>query len=566
MRYLLFLMLSLSSAVFAAPASTTLTANSQHAMVVTSQHLATDVGVSILKAGGNAVDAAVAVGYALAVVDPCCGNIGGGGFMLVQLANGKTAFLNFRERAPLAIQQSDYSNGKGGVDPKKTKRGYLAVGVPGTVMGLNEALKKYGTLSLKQVMAPAIQLANKGYQLNAHDVALLKIGAKTFAQQPNVAAIFLKHSKPYTVGERLVQKDLAATLKIIQQGGTKAFYEGPIAKALVKASDAQGGRLSLDDFKQYTVQWLTPISCQYRGYQIISAPPPSSGGVTLCEMLGILQHYPLNTLGFHTAKSAHYMIEAMRYAYADRNEYLGDPDFVNNPIDKLLSPQHIKNIVAQIKPDKAGDSSRIGFTAKQTGEKMQTTHYSIIDGAGNAVAVTYTINGYFGAYRMAGKTGFFLNNEMDDFTLTPSTPNLFGLIQSDKNAIKPGKRPLSSMTPTIVTKAGNVKIVVGSAGGSTIITQVLQAIIHVLDYHLSIAKAVNVPRFHMQWMPDSVFIEPEVFSQTVRAELSQMGYSFALGSPFGGLRWGRVAMIGESKHGLAGAMDKRAASGSAKGF
>ena len=395
----------------------------EHFMVVTSHPLATQIGINILKQGGNAIDAAVAIGYALTVVDPCCGNIGGGGFMLLHLAKGKNYFINFRETAPLAIKVEDFfQNGK--PDTRKIRYGYLAVGVPGTVMGLNTALQRFGTMSLKQVITPAIQLAKQGFILQQANIDILEKFTKSFRQSNNVAKIFLNKGQALKVGDRLKQPQLAHTLTLIAKHGSKAFYNGPIAKTIVKASQQQDGVLSLRDFKTYRIEILKPIICHYQNYTIITSPPPSSGGVALCEMLNILSGYPLKSLGFHSAASTHYIVEAMRHAYADRNQYLGDPNFVNNPIDKLLSKQHAQRIRKSIQPFHAGDSKKIGMPSPA--EAMQTTSYAVMDAKGNAVSVTYTLNGAFGAKIIAGNTGFFLNNEMDDFTLQPGVPNMFG--------------------------------------------------------------------------------------------------------------------------------------------
>lgn len=536
-------------------------------MVVTSQHLATQVGYDVLRKGGNAIDAAVAVGYALSVVEPCCGNIGGGGFMLIHLANGQNKVLNFREKAPLHASAHLYLDKHQQPIPERMMSGYLSVGVPGTVMGLNAALAQYGTRSLSTLIQPAIQLAKRGFILVPGDLRLIHDKFINIDSQPNVAAIFHPNGKPLQVGERLVQTDLARTLETIAIGGTKAFYQGSIAHQIVAASQKHGGILTQQDFLDYTVQWLNPILCHYRGYEVVSAPPPSSGGVTLCEMLNITSAYPLSTLGFHHPAGTHYILEAMRFAYADRNHHLGDPDFVYNPVDQLLSAKHANAIRTQIHPSKAGDSKMISATLHSTREQLETTHYSIVDQYGNAVSVTYTLNGFFGAQVIPGHLGFFLNNEMDDFSLTPGSANAFQLVQGDKNAIQPGKRPLSSMTPTMLLKDKQIFMILGAPGGSTIPTQVLQTIENVVDYHFDIKKAVDVPRFHMQWMPDQVFIEPDTFTPETLQVLKNMGYHFHIGSPFNVPQWGAVAAIlasGDSKK-WTGAIDKRRPQGDVMG-
>src|SRR6202453_280287 len=395
-------------------------------MVVTAQHLASVVGADILRRGGNAVDAAVAVGYALAVTHPCCGNLGGGGFMTIHLADGRNTFINFREKAPLAARADMFLDAQGNPVGDKSLNGYLAAGVPGTVLGLETARQEYGTLPRATLMAASIRLAQDGFVLTRGDVDELEVGTAEFRRQPNVAAIFLHQGSPFKPGERLVQKDLGATLRSISAGGARAFYQGAIADAVAAAAHAHGGLLTRQDFAAYSITESAPISCRYRGYSILSAPPPSSGGVTLCEMLQVLEAYPLNTLGFHSSESVHLMTEAMRHAYRDRNTYLGDPAFVDNPIARLLSMRHAEAIRSRIQPHRATPSAALGDDAAD--EKATTTHYSVVDHKGNAVSVTYTINDDFGAKVIAGDTGFFLNDEMDDFAVKPGPANLFGLV------------------------------------------------------------------------------------------------------------------------------------------
>ncbi len=501
-------------------------------MVVTSQHLASDVGVSILKQGGNAVDAAVAVGYALAVTNPCCGNIGGGGFATLHLGDGRDIFLNFREKAPAAATEKMYLDAQGNVVPDLSLKGYLASGVPGSVLGLDTLLQKYGTMKREDVMAPAIKLAEEGFVLNQGDVDIMAGAAKDFAAQPNVASVFLHDGKPWAAGDLFVQKNLAATLKQISANGPDAFYKGPIADALVDASSKNGGILSKQDLASYNVEELPPIKCNYRGYDLVSAPPPSSGGVAICEILNILKGYPMGELGFHSAAAIHNMVEAMRHTYVDRNFQLGDPDFVKNPIEKLLSDDYAAAIRAKIDPAKATASKDVQ-PGTPPHEGTQTTHYSIVDSKGDAVSITYTINALFGARVMAGDTGFFLNDEMDDFTTKPGVPNLFGLVQGTTNIIAPGKRPLSSMSPTIVLKDNKPFMVVGSPGGSRIITITLEAISNVIDYGMQMEEAVDQPRIHHQWLPDEVDVEPFALSPDTAKILTDMGYTIKTQSPWG---------------------------------
>jgi gamma-glutamyltranspeptidase/glutathione hydrolase len=496
---------------------------SRAGMVVTAQHVASDVGADILRQGGNAVDAAVAVGYALAVTHPCCGNLGGGGFMTIHLADGRNTFINFRETAPAAASADMFLDANGNPDTEASVNGYLAAGIPGTVMGLETALREYGSLPRATLIAPAIRLAQEGFVLTRGDVDVLTPATAAFRAQPNVAAVFLEDGRPLMPGDRLVQANLAATLRAISAGGTEAFYRGAIGDAIVAASRAHGGLYTREDFAAYTVTESAPISCAYRGYIILSAPPPSSGGVVLCEMLQVLQAYPLKALGFHSAESVHYMVEAMRHAYRDRNTYLGDPAFVDNPIARLLSAEHSRAIRARIEPHRATPSSTVGEPLGAA-EKATTTHYSVVDKMGNAVAVTYTLNDDFGAKVIAGDTGVFLNDEMDDFTAKPGAPNMFGLVQGKANAIAPGKRPLSSMTPTIVLKDGKPVLVIGTPGGSRIITTVLEIIVNVIDHGMTLQEAVDAPRIHHQWLPDTLAAEPFALSADTVRVLTRMGY------------------------------------------
>ena len=534
----------------------------KHAMVVTAQHLATQVGLNILKQGGNAVDAAVAVGYALAVVHPCCGNIGGGGFMVLHLAEGKTVFLDFREKAPLKATPTLFQDAEGNVVKGRSTDTYLGVGVPGTVMGLNTALATYGTLSLKQVMAPAIKLARDGFVLQAGDVNILHTRSEDFAKHPNVAKIFLNHGKPYEVGDRLIQPQLAHTLELISKDGTRAFYHGSIAQAVVKASEENGGLLRMKDFADYTVNWDKPVSCGYRGYTIMSSPPPSSGGTTICQILQLIKPYPMDKWGYGSVNAIHYLVEAERRAFADRNTYLGDPAFVENPITELLSPEHVAKMRATIQPDKATPSSEIKGSLGAA-EGQHTTHFSVVDAKGNAVGVTFTINYLFGLGQIAGDTGFLLNNEMDDFTAKPGVPNTFGLVQGRINQIEPGKRPLSSMSPTIVLKGGKLFMVTGSPGGSTIISTTLESILNVVDFGMNMQQAVDAPRVHNQWYPDVVFVEQGLLTPETRSALANMGYTFKEMTSWGA----DEAILVNPKTGLLeGANDRRRPAGLAAGY
>jgi gamma-glutamyltranspeptidase/glutathione hydrolase len=541
-------------------------------MVVSAQHYATKAGQAILDEGGNAIDAAVAMGYALAVVHPCCGNIGGGGFMMIRFADGRSTFINFREKAPAGINAKMFATKgsstwlSGGHLKGSAEKPYLSIGVPGTVKGLNTALKEYGTLPLAQVMRPAIELAEQGYVLEKQDIDILNAAEPELRHDPDVVKAFLEKHKTFKKGERLVQKDLAQSLRKIATKGTKEFYSGSLTSMVVKDIQAQGGVLTLKDFSNYSIEIMKPIVCQYRGYEIITSPPPSSGGVTICESLNILEHIPASKLGYHSAENVHYFVEALRYSYADRNQHLGDPNFVHNPTQELISKKYGAEIFQKIKKDKEGDSSKIGFPSSHR-EAESTTAYVVVDKEGNAVSVTYTLNGYFGSKEMGGRTGFFLNNEMADFTLKVGEPNSFGLVQGDKNLIAPNKRPLSSMSPTIITKNGQLFMVIGTPGGSTIPSQLIGVIQNVIDFGLDIQMAVNAPRIHMQWLPDKVYLEPDAISKDTEEALKKMGYDLVAGSPYNTPRWGAVMAIEVDRktRQLKGAVDNRRPAGLAVG-
>jgi gamma-glutamyltranspeptidase / glutathione hydrolase len=521
---------ALIAACLASQAASQAPVAAENGMVVSAQHLATRVGVDVLKDGGNAVDAAVAVGYALAVVYPAAGNLGGGGFMTIQFADGRKTFLDFREKAPGAATANMYLDKEGNVIKGASTLGHLAVGVPGSVSGFETALAKYGTMKRAALIAPAVRYAQDGFVLEQGDVDMLLTATEDFKKDAPTAAIFLNNGEPFAPGQKLVQKDLAATLKLISDKGEAGFYKGPTGAAIVASSQAGKGILTQADLDQYQTRELKPIECDYRGYGIVSAPPPSSGGVIICEILNVLEGYPLKELGFRSAQAVHYQIEAMRHAYVDRNSYLGDPDFIKNPLDRLLDKAYAAKLRAAIDPAKAGVSKDIK-PGVAPHEGSNTTHYSIVDKFGNAVSVTYTLNDWFGAKVTAAKTGVLLNNEMDDFTSKIGVPNLYGLVQGEANAIAPGKRPLSSMSPTIVTKDGKPVMVVGTPGGSRIITAVLHTIINVIDYGMNVQEAVDAPRFHQQWLPESTNVEPFALSPDTRKLLEGMGQKFGNAQP-----------------------------------
>ncbi|KQZ12642.1 gamma-glutamyltranspeptidase [Mesorhizobium sp. Root554] len=570
------LALTLGVAVVQAPsfAASPAPVKAEHGMVVTAHHLASEIGVEALKKGGNAVDAAVAVGYALAVAYPQAGNIGGGGFMTVRFAHGKSTFIDFRERAPLAATKTMYLDKDGKIVKGASLDGYLAIGIPGSVAGFEYAREKYGKLSRNDLIEPALRLARDGFELTDYDASSLNAAAKRLDKDPAAKAIFTKSDgKPFAAGDRLVQEDLAASLMAIEDKGADGFYKGAAADAIVRASQAKGGVLAKADFEGYAVREMKPVECSYRGYQIVSSPPPSSGGIIICEILNILEAYPLSYLGPASAETAHLMIEAMRHAYIDRNSALGDPDFVENPVSKLLDKDYAAGIRAKIDPYRAGVSKEL--MPKGLGESTETTHYSIIDDEGTAVAVTYTLNGSYGAGVVAEGTGILLNNEMDDFTSKPGEPNLYGLVQGEANAIEPKKTPLSSMSPTIVAKDGKPFMVIGSPGGPRIITITLEAILNVIDHGMDIQEAVDAPRIHHQWLPDTVYAEPYALSPDTARLLTGMGYKIEVStkSP----TWGQAAGILVGGESLAeaeagggarynGAIDSRAASGLAAGY
>lgn len=502
------------------------------AMVVSAQRLATEAGVEILRAGGNAVDAAVAVGYAEAVVNPCCGNIGGGGFMVLRMADGREAFLDFRETAPAAATAGMYLDADGKPAQDASVFGWKAAGIPGTVAGLDAALSRYGTMPRAHVMAPAIRLARDGFVLTQADVDILWLGSKRFSSDPVVGRVFLRgDGKPFAAGDRLTQTDLADTLQAIADRGPSAFYAGRIPEAVGTAAKAGGGLMTAADFAAYRVREGLPLHCTYRGREILSAPPPSSGGTTMCEVFDILSGYDMSRLGFHSAASAHVMAEAMRHAFLDRNMYLGDPAVVANPLDWLLGPAHAAAIRTAIGPRATPSASLRAGQAPH--EQAETTSYAVVDPAGDAVSVTYTLNGAFGAGVMAPGTGFLLNDEMDDFSIAPNIPNMFGLVQGIRNAIAPGKRPLSSMAPTIVLDQGRLAYVLGSPGGSRIITIVAETLMNMIDYGMQPQEAVDAPRLHMQWLPDVLYAEPFALSPDTAAILREEGYTIREQAPWG---------------------------------
>ncbi|HKM98296.1 MAG TPA: gamma-glutamyltransferase [Buttiauxella sp.] len=481
----------------------------QNGMVASQDSLATQVGVDILKQGGNAVDAAVAVGFALAVTHPQAGNIGGGGFMMLRTKDGKTTAIDFREMAPEKASRDMFLDAQGNADSKKSLTSHLASGTPGTVAGFSMALEKYGTLPLNKVIQPAIKLAQEGFTVNDALAEDLKIyGAEVLPNHPNSKAIFWKaDGAPLQKGDKLLQTNLAKSLEMIAENGPDAFYKGAIADQIAEEMANNGGLISKVDLANYKAVERTPISGDYRGYQIFSMPPPSSGGIHIVEILNILENFDLAKYGFGSANAMQLTAEAEKYAYADRSEYLGDPDFVKVPWQALTSKAYAKSLAEQIDINKARPSSEIKPGTLAPYESNQTTHFSVVDKDGNAVAVTYTLNTVFGSGIVAGNTGILMNNQMDDFSAKPGVPNVYGLVGGDANAVGPHKRPLSSMSPTIVVKDGKTWLVTGSPGGSRIITTVLQMVMNTIDYGMNVAEATNAPRFHHQWLPDALRVE-----------------------------------------------------------
>ncbi|KGT91084.1 gamma-glutamyltranspeptidase [Erwinia typographi] len=489
-----------------------------HGMVSSVDATATQVGVEILRQGGNAVDAAVAVGYALAVTHPQAGNLGGGGFMMLRTASGHTTAIDFREMAPTRASRNMFLDAQGNADSKKSLTSHLASGVPGTVAGFALANKEYGTLPLSRLIQPAIRLASKGIVVNEALADDLKVyGKEVLINHPNSKAIFYRQDgKPWARGETLVQRNLAHSLELIARQGPDAFYKGEIATQIEREMAANGGLIDKTDLAKYRAIERKPISGTYRGYEVFSMPPPSSGGIHIVQILNILENFDLAKMGFGSADAMQVIAEAEKYAYADRSEYLGDPDFVKVPWQALTSKAYAKSLAQQIDINKARPSTEIKPGKLAPYESNQTTHFSVVDKQGNAVAVTYTLNTYFGSGIVAGNSGILMNNEMDDFSAKPGTPNVYGLVGGEANAVGPYKRPLSSMSPTIVAKDGKTWLVTGSPGGSRIITTVLQMVVNSIDYGMNVAEATNVPRFHHQWLPDQLRVEKGFSPDTLR--------------------------------------------------
>lgn len=521
----------------------------RHGMVASASSIASGVGLEVLKHGGNAVDAAVEVALALAVTYPVAGNLGGGGFMMIRMADGRTAAIDYREEAPAKASHDLYIGKDGKLVPRLSTSGYLASGVPGTVLGLSLGLSKFGTISWADAVEPARKLAADGFTVSYSTAASLQ-RSRAIGEFPEGRRILQRDGNFYQEGEVLKQPELAATLERLERGGPREFYEGQTAQYIAADMRDHGGLITLDDLKNYKAKMREPLKGTYLGYEIISMPPPSSGGIALIEMLNMLEHFDLSSMGYNSSEKDHLVLEAMRRAFADRAEFLGDSDFVKVPWSGLMSKKYAEELVKTIDAHRATPSAEIGHGNPMSYESAETTHFTVVDAAGNAVSNTYTLNGGYGSGVAVKGAGFFLNNEMDDFAAKPGVPNMYGLIQGEANSVAPHKRPLSAMTPTFVLKDGKLYIATGSPGGPTIINTVLQVIVNVIDHKMNIQQAVDAPRIHHQWMPDEIRFEPFGMPEDARRALEAEGYRFAnrasymgdaesiLIDPDSGLRWG----------------------------
>lgn len=506
----------------------------KNGIVVSAHPQASKIGLEILKQGGNAIDAAVAVQFALAVVYPNAGNIGGGGFLVYRDAKGNSTTLDYREKAPNNSDRDMYLDAKGAVLPKKSTQGHLAVGVPGTVDGMIQAHQKFGKLDWQKLVQPAIELAEKGFAITENQAKDFNDLKELFMQFNPDGAALIRHDRAWAKGDKLVQTELAQTLRLIRDKGRAGFYEGRTAELLVNEMGRGNGIISKEDLNDYKSIWRKPIIGHYKGYKVITMPPPSSGGIALSQLLNSVENYPLAKWGHNQDSTVRLIVEAERRVYADRATYLGDPDFYKIPQEQLLSADYQHQRMATMNWEQATLSSTVKAGTFTVKESEETTHYSIADKEGNAVSVTTTLNNSYGALVFVKGAGFLLNNEMDDFSVKPGTPNSYGLVGGEANAIAPRKRMLSSMTPTILEKDGKLFMVVGTPGGSTIITSVFQTILNVIDFGYDMQKAVSVKRFHHQWLPDEVYTEPNTFDEKTKQELQSKGYKL-IERPFIGL-------------------------------
>ena len=538
-RLTLFLsVLLVSSACQAQRSPTASPVSAQRGMVVSAEHHASAAGVEVMRGGGNAVDAAVATGFALAVTFPVAGNVGGGGFMVIRFPDGTATTVDYRETAPSGATREMYvDDSTGAIRPDLSRRGALASGVPGAVAGLLHAHAEYGRAPLAAVLAPAIRLAADGFPLSPREADRLTDAAGSFARYPGSARHWVREGG-WAVGDTLRQPELAAVLERIRDDGRDGFYTGETARLIVAEQERGGGLISLADLAGYQPVERAPLVGDYRGHRVISMPPPSSGGIALIQMLDAVESFDVSALGFNSSATAHLMGEAMRRAFADRAEWLGDPDFSDIPTDALTAESYTRARMVDFDPAKADSSVALG--AGQPRESDQTTHYSVVDADGLAVSTTTTLNGGFGSHVAVQGAGFFLNNEMDDFTSAPGQPNMFGLVQGEANAIEPGKRMLSSMTPTIVEDPeGRLMLVVGSPGGPRIITAVFQTILNVVDHGMNVQEAVAAPRVHHQWLPDVMYHERQSLPVDVIVALQERGWQLSESAGW----WGRVDAI-----------------------
>ena len=524
--------------------------HAREAMVVAAELRAAQIGLDVLESGGNAVDAAVAVGFALAVTHPRAGNLGGGGFMLIRLADGRSMFIDFREKAPAAATRDMYLDAAGEPTDRSVV-GYQAAGVPGTVRGLALARQKYGSKSWAQLVLPAQRLAERGFLISYGRAKVLR-SSERLLLFPESKRIFLRGGRFFEQGDLFRQRDLAATLKRIAKRGPDEFYTGETAKLIAADMARHDGLITLEDLAAYNAVERQPLKGTYRDYEILSAPPPSSGGAGVIQMLNMLEGTDYARAGAGSAAAVHYVAEVMRRYFADRAEYFGDTDFVDVPLEKLLSKSYAVERRNSIQPQRASSSQEIRAGLETRSESSQTTHYTVVDSEGNAVAVTYTLNGFYGSGVTVAGTGILLNNEMDDFTAKPGSPNMFGLLQSKLNAIEPGKRPLSAMTPTIVSRDGKLFMALGAPGGPRIISTVLQTILNVVDFSMDLRQAIDFPRFHHQWMPDELRIEDYGFSPDTIELLEERGHKIKTTE-----NWSRTMAIQVVEDGLAGAADAR---------
>ena len=505
----------------------------EQAMVVSADALATQAGLDILRSGGNAIDAAIATAFTLAVTYPNAGNIGGGGFMIYRDSLNHVFALDYREKAPQSASKTMYLTDQGKVIENASTLGYGAAGVPGTVMGLWQAHQRFGRMPWVKLLQRAIELAEKGFVLDEHHAMALTAATKEFNRFSSSKKIFTQNGKPWQQGQLFVQQDIANTLMHIAREGAKGFYTGETAQRIAADVQAHAGYIQLADLQAYQAVWRIPVRMTYRGYTIYSMPPPSSGGVLLSEILNTLELFPMQKLGLNNSKSMQVWIEAERQAYADRAEWLGDPDFVHQPLRQMMSKEYARRIRNNMNLLTAGNSDSLTASEFKFHESDQTTHFSVVDVDGNAVSNTYTLNGNFGCKAVASGTGVLLNNEMDDFSIKPGFPNMFGLVGSKANSIAPQKRMLSSMTPSIVLHGDSLFMVLGSPGGSKIITNVAQVISHVIDQKMNIRQAIEAPRFHHQWKPDTVYLEKNRFSRDTIMALQNAGYKLEFKSYMG---------------------------------